>query len=329
MKKNLALLFVVLALFTLVSCGGKLDWPDSKLGNMIPHIDGVRGEIGYDNLDSLHITLENITENQYLEYIEACKSKGFSISITEESGSFTAFNKDGYKIDVSYFSSGDMWITVDEPIPMSTFDWPNSDIAKLLPKPKSDYGKIEWEADYGFVIYIGNTTKSDYKDYVNAISENGFTVDYKKGDDYYYAKNVDGYSVNVKFEGNDIMFIRIDEPDKNLTNTAGGNSDNATNNNNNNDNDDTGELNNGIRPEFKEAIDSYEAFFDEYCEFMKNYNSSNDTTSMLNDYLSFMTRYTETMNKLNEINDKEMNTAELLYYTEAMTRINQKLSEIT
>ena len=25
-----------------------------------------------------------------------------------------------------------------------------------------------------------------------------------------------------------------------------------------------------IRPEFKEAMDSYEAFFDKYCEFMKN-----------------------------------------------------------
>ncbi len=29
---------------------------------------------------------------------------------------------------------------------------------------------------------------------------------------------------------------------------------------------------NGMRPKFKEAMDSYEAFYDEYCTFMKKYN---------------------------------------------------------
>lgn len=31
------------------------------------------------------------------------------------------------------------------------------------------------------------------------------------------------------------------------------------------------ELVDGLRPEFKEAMDSYEAFYDEYCAFMKKY----------------------------------------------------------
>lgn len=50
-----------------------------------------------------------------------------------------------------------------------------------------------------------------------------------------------------------------------------------------------------IRPEFKEAMDNYEAFFDEYCEFMKKYNESDDTTSLLADYASYMVKYTDTM----------------------------------
>ncbi len=204
-------LVVIASVLLLVSYGGKFDWPDNKLGNMVPHIDGVKGEIGYDNPDSLYIILEEITARQYLDYLEECQSMGFSISISEKNNSFTAFNEDGYKIDISYFSSGDMWITIDEPISMSTFEWPNSDIAKLLPKPSSNYGKIEWESEEGFVIYVGNTTQAGYQNYVHAVSNRGFILNCNQGDYFYYAENLDGYSINLKYEGFDIMFIQIDD----------------------------------------------------------------------------------------------------------------------
>jgi len=214
MKKFLALMLVVFTLFVFASCAKQLEWPNGKLGSIIPQINGVRGEIEYENLDSLYITLENISKNQYLEYVDACRNKGFFFDIAEESDSYIAFNENGYKIDISYFSAGDMWINVTSPIAMSNFDWPSSEIAKFLPKPKSNYGKIEWEEDYGFVIYVGNTTINEYMEYVDAVYALGFTLDYNKGDDYFYADNADGYSVNIRYEGFNTMFVRIDEPDE-------------------------------------------------------------------------------------------------------------------
>ena len=92
MKKILVVFLVMFSLLGLVSCGKKLEWPDGKLGNMIPQMDGVKGEIGYENLESLYITLEDISGDQYLNYIEECKTKGFSVDIFEDSDSFTAFN---------------------------------------------------------------------------------------------------------------------------------------------------------------------------------------------------------------------------------------------
>lgn len=82
-----------------------------------------------------------------------------------------------------------------------------------------------------------------------------------------------------------------------------------------------------IRPEFKEAMDSYEAFFDEYCEFMKKYNESDDTTSLLADYASYMVKYTDTMQKMNNISEDELTDAEVAYYTEVSARISAKLIE--
>lgn len=81
----------------------------------------------------------------------------------------------------------------------------------------------------------------------------------------------------------------------------------------------------GIRPEFKAAMDSYEAFFDEYCRFMKTFAESNNTASMLSEYMRFMTRYTECMEELEAMDDGTLSDAELAYYNEVMLRISEKL----
>lgn len=49
----------------------------------------------------------------------------------------------------------------------------------------------------------------------------------------------------------------------------------------------------GMRVSFKEAMDSYEKFFDEYVAFMKKYQESDNATEMLSDYLKFMEQYSE------------------------------------
>lgn len=81
-------------------------------------------------------------------------------------------------------------------------------------------------------------------------------------------------------------------------------------------------------PDFRAAMDSYEAFFDEYVAFMKSYEESSDPTSMLADYLTLMTQYTETMQALESIDEDELSDADALYYAEVSLRISQKLLEV-
>lgn len=88
------------------------------------------------------------------------------------------------------------------------------------------------------------------------------------------------------------------------------------------------EASDNIDPEFKKTMDGYEAFFDEYCEFMKKYSESDDTTSMLADYSSYLASYADVTAKLNDIDEDELSEAELLYYTEVNARITEKLAEV-
>ena len=85
----------------------------------------------------------------------------------------------------------------------------------------------------------------------------------------------------------------------------------------------------GVTPEFKEAMDSYEAFFDEYVEFMKSYDSAaGDMTAMLK-YLDMLSQYSEMADKLDELEDSEMSDADAAYYIEVTARIYQKLASVS
>ena len=81
-----------------------------------------------------------------------------------------------------------------------------------------------------------------------------------------------------------------------------------------------------IRPEIKEAIDTYEEFFREYVDFMKNYDTSD--IGAMGDYLSFLGKYTEYMQKLDDLNDADLTDAETIYLAQATLRIDQMLLEV-
>ena len=83
-----------------------------------------------------------------------------------------------------------------------------------------------------------------------------------------------------------------------------------------------------IRPEFKEALDSYEEFFDEYCSFMKKYKENPTDLGLLTEYADFLTKYTEAMKKLSALNDGSLNEEELKYYLQVTNRINEKRLEV-
>ncbi len=85
-----------------------------------------------------------------------------------------------------------------------------------------------------------------------------------------------------------------------------------------------------IRPEVKEFLDSYEAFMNEYVEFMQKYQDSDagSAASMLMDYYSFFARYAEFEEKIDAFEESDLTNAELAYYIEVTSRVSQKLLSI-
>ena len=83
-----------------------------------------------------------------------------------------------------------------------------------------------------------------------------------------------------------------------------------------------------VDPEFKKTMDSYEAFFDEYAEFMRTYDESDDPASLMTQYTDILTRYAEVTDGLYSIDESSLSAADAAYYAEVTARIYQKLAEV-
>lgn len=299
----------------------KIEWSNLELGNKLPKPTTTVGEIYDDTDEGLRVNLEKVSKGGYKKYIKACEKKGYTVDADKSSYSYDAYNSEGYKLSVT--NIGDqMSITLEAPMTLTDITWPTSAVASMLPVPKSTKGKFSNESDSGFSVYIGDTSPEDYAAYVQECSDKGFNVDYNKDEKYYNADNAEGYHIDIKYEGNNIMEISISSPDdKNVTGSS------ETQNNEtvaeSNDSD-----NSGLGTEFKNAMDSYEAFINEYVDFLIQYNNNPSDITLINEYQEYLTKYNTFADDFAKWEGKSLNQAEAEYYVEVQTRVTDKLAEV-
>ena len=189
-----------------------IEWTDIKLNEHAPQPPLTSVWIITNSREELHISSIECSQREFYDYVEDLKEFGYNYEILDEDEhKFRAFNSEGYEINLSYYFTLTVELTI--PIKMSTIEWPESDIAKLVPQPQSLYGKINWQNEKGFLIYIGNVTLDEYYEYAKLVRNSGFNVNINEGDRYFRADNIDCYHISLSYNGFNTIMIRVDEPD--------------------------------------------------------------------------------------------------------------------
>ena len=314
--------------------GEKIEWSKIELRDQLPEPPSNRGTLFENSDEEFWVSLDGVSDDQYNDYLDACVDKGFTVDADKSSYSYKAYNADGYSLDMSHIGDG-LSITLKAPMKFGSITWPSSTVGNMLPAPKSTTGKFSYEHDDSFFVYVSETSKADYDQFVADCSANGFNIDYDKGDTYYRADNADGYHISLKYEGNNIMAVEI-KASKNSdagtsepattepsTETTAPSESNATETKPN----DT-DLVDGMRKDFKDAMDSYEAFMDEYVAFMKKYSDNPSDVGLLADYTKYMSKYADMVEKFDKWESEDLNDAELAYYIDVQARVSKKLLDV-
>ena len=224
--------------------------------------------------------------------------------------------------------------------------WPDRGLGAMLPAPESSYGVIYNDKAQWFNGDVGNYTREQYGDYVAYCEDAGFTVEYTKNNDAFWAWNEEGYYLHLGYdEDKSYMSFSLEAPKEEESGGSGvsnggseedvgaddGAATDAPDQKTNQDEEPTGgaSASGEVTPSFKEYMDSYEAFFDEYIAFMDKYEESTDyAPEMLDDFNTYMERYTDMTAKMNEVDTGALSPADLAYYNEVNARVYEKLYDL-
>ena len=192
----------------------KFAWSDILLADVIPEPKSHLGEILANSDEYLSLYVYKTSAEDYSKYVNACEEKGFTFEAEQSDLSYYAYNADGYKLSL-YYDENDskMSISVDAAEEYGALVWPDSEIASMLPVPKSTTGEITQDDEKGFAAYVSDTPIEEYNAYVAACADKGFTVEASESEKSYSAKNSNGYQLSVSYQGNGVMSISVDEPE--------------------------------------------------------------------------------------------------------------------
>ncbi len=274
----------------------------------------------------MSVDLEKVTDEQYNKYVKDCVKMGFKIDADKSSYTYEAYNSDGYSLKLTHISD-ELDITLETSMKMSTITWPSGAAGSVVPSPKSLTGKFNYEHDNSFSVYIGETSKTDYDEYVTTCSNSGFNIDYDKGEKYYSAYNADGYYLSISYEGNNIMLVSVSKKEKKETTNQDSSSTSESEDSSTDNNDSTIGAD-GMHTDFKEAMDSYETFMNEYCDFIEKYNANPSDTTLLADYATYMSKYAEFSDKFDKLGERDLNDAETAYYIQVQARVTTRLAQV-
>lgn len=329
---------------------GEFEWPTNGLGSLLPATKSNIGDVSWDNSETFIVQVGNTTLAEYKEYVKACEAEGFTVDYSKDDEYYSALNADGYELTLRYLGFNKIEVSLKAPeggAPAPTGgenDAPATDAIVIVAGEAGEYGEkftvnkgTEFEDTYYVYRLPAGTYKAtnvgDYTTQLNVYSDELKKVDgWEEPAETFFVELID-VSKSTTFSIKDGQHIEVAEPTElELEKISDDVPEDTTPTEKPTPSEDTtssGELVNGMRPEFKEAMDSYEAFFDEYCGFMKKYIASNGSDmSLLLDYASYMSKYAEMMEDFEAWESEEMNNAETAYYIQVQNRINQKLLEV-
>lgn len=316
----------------------KIDWSTIILKDKLPEPASDIGSVTINESDVLSMEVKKLTESDYQSYIEDCEEMGYTVESEKTGSLFYAFDEEGYELSLNYMDET-MYVDLSAPMELESLSWPNSELAALLPMPESTVGKVTTDKTDRCVIYVGESPRDVYKAYVDECAAAGFTVDYDRGDDYYRAQDEQGNKLSLAYEGNSLMRIELEKGAEETDSEVASKQDKAEDSEKKSEtkeekstekSSDDSDLVDGMHPEFKEAMDSYESFMNDYCDFMKKYaESDGKDAEMLADYADYMSKYADFVKKFDAWDEDEMNDTELAYYLEVQTRVSKKLAELS
>lgn len=86
----------------------EVKWSVIFLGEVIPEPNSKKLDIHTNTSDELWMDVVDTSDEEYYEYITACKEWGYTIDVEEDSKEYIAYNDEGYYLELSHYDTDEM-----------------------------------------------------------------------------------------------------------------------------------------------------------------------------------------------------------------------------
>lgn len=196
------------------------EWLDTGLCTKIPKIDAADGHYWSNSDTELNVRVEGISYAKFEKYITSCKDMGYVIDAKKDTSGYTAYNKEGYYLDLQHWgSSENLDIKLLAPLEGDeNFVWPTGVIADVIPKVEYNSGVLGVNNSEELEISLYKFTKENFDAYVQQCKDAGFNIDSEENKDdtwhKYEAYNSNGYKLSVSVDNMGKLTINMRVPRK-------------------------------------------------------------------------------------------------------------------
>lgn len=88
-----------------------IEWPDTEITSAIPKPKSSIGKIVFESDEGLMITLANVSDDDYNDYVDKCKQLGYTVDHVTMESMYSAKKEDGHTIMIALEDDHTMTIT--------------------------------------------------------------------------------------------------------------------------------------------------------------------------------------------------------------------------
>lgn len=216
------------------------------------------------------------------------------------------------------------------------YQWSQTELGSKIPKPSVEIVQSSLDTEEYFTFDAYGMSLELFNAYVEECKDMGYTVDPSSHEGFYSANDSAGYNIYLSYNKDDnVLSGSVDSPDNEYEKDSEKEENGKAASEDMKDADDSAgsdtndEPSDDIRPEFKAAMDSYEAFYDEYCDVMKKYSEDPSDMEIFDEYLNMLEKGDEMSETFAEWENEDLDDAELKYYWDVYNRVNKKLIDVS
>lgn len=212
-KKIWIILFsIMLGIFIMGGCSKESDtsddqeemtfdditWPTSEIAKKVPQPESVKGHTEWENENGFVIYITDINSDQFKQYVDACKSAGFTNDYQSGDDYYYADLSDGTHLNLQYENEYDNTMFIRADAPANDSEETNSDAS--VPEESSEETAQEPEAESQPATNTDQTQEDSATDETTESTDLNVNSDFKATMDSYESFMNDYVDFMKKYE---------------------------------------------------------------------------------------------------------------------------------